>query len=186
MGEPEWAFPRARHFAERGLVAIAAEYRLSTQKDVTPIEAMADARAVIRWMRAKADSLGIDPEKIAAYGWSAGGHLAASAAIFTDDAPPETQSAAPNALVLVSPAISLGRTAGSNALGAGALRDISRQVTGDYPDLILRSDDRDGIRRGKAVPQTASGRGNTCELHVYKGSVTVHEKEPDDGMPNRI
>ncbi len=77
MGEPAWAFSRAQHFAERGMVAIAAQYRLSDQKAITPHEAMADARAVIRWVRAHADSLGIDPKRVAAYGWSAGGHLAA-------------------------------------------------------------------------------------------------------------
>jgi acetyl esterase/lipase len=28
-GEPAWAFGRAQHFAERGMVAIAAQYRLT-------------------------------------------------------------------------------------------------------------------------------------------------------------
>lgn len=81
MGDPRWAFSGARHFAERGMVAIAAQYRLSDQKNITPIEAMEDVRAVIRWMRVNADSLGIDPQRIAAYGRSAGAHLAVSAAI---------------------------------------------------------------------------------------------------------
>jgi acetyl esterase/lipase len=103
VGEPQWAFPRARRFAERGMVAVAAQYRLSDQKEITPIEAMADARAVIRWMRTHADSLGIDPGRIAAYGWSAGAHLAASAAIF--DGAFRRDHAAPDALVLISPAV---------------------------------------------------------------------------------
>lgn len=59
MGDPRWAFSGARHFAERGMVAIAAQYRLSDQKNITPIEAMEDVRAVIRWMRVNAESLGI-------------------------------------------------------------------------------------------------------------------------------
>src|SRR6187455_156413 len=29
MGEPAWAFSRARHFAERGMVGLAVQYRLS-------------------------------------------------------------------------------------------------------------------------------------------------------------
>ena len=72
MGEPEWGFSLARHFAELGMIGAAAQYRLSDQKSITPLDAMADARAVIRWMRANADSLGIDGNRIAAYGWSAG------------------------------------------------------------------------------------------------------------------
>src|SRR5262245_15347478 len=102
MGEPAWTFPRAKHFAELGMVAVAAQYRLSDQKQTTPREAMADARAAIRWVRKNAESLGVDPKRVAAFGWSAGGHLAASAAIFDADA-----AARPDALVLVSPAVSL-------------------------------------------------------------------------------
>src|SRR5262245_9402108 len=107
MGEPAWAFSRARHFAERGMVALAGQYRLSDEKSITPVQAMSAARAAVRWMRSEANSLGIDPERIAAYGWWAGAHLAASAAIF-DDTPPAAQvRAVPNALVLVSPAVSV-------------------------------------------------------------------------------
>jgi|SRR5450755_4364074 acetyl esterase len=74
MGEPSWGFGLAQHFAEHGMVAIAAQYRLSDQKTTTPLDAMADARAAIRWIRTNATSLGVDPNRIAAYGWSAGGH----------------------------------------------------------------------------------------------------------------
>ncbi|MDP2326046.1 MAG: alpha/beta hydrolase [Gammaproteobacteria bacterium] len=107
VGEPEWAFPRSRHFTEGGMVAVAAQYRLADQDSVTPIEAMADARAVIRWKRTHADSLDIDPERIAAYGWSAGGHLAACAATFETGASVGAVSSVPNALVLQSPAVSV-------------------------------------------------------------------------------
>ena len=44
-GEPSWAFGRAQHFAERGMVAVAAQYRLSDQKEITPLDAVEeDAR----------------------------------------------------------------------------------------------------------------------------------------------
>jgi acetyl esterase/lipase len=192
LGEPEWAFPRAKHFAERGLVAVAARYRLSNQKDVTPIEAMADARAVILWMRAKADSLGIDSERIAAYGWSAGGHLAASAAIFTDDAPPETLSAAPNALVLVSPAVSLASDSWVQRLlgERGDARDISPDGhvrEGLPPTLILQGSDDTvtPLSGAKRFRERLRAAGNRCELHVYKGvgHLFTPTGTPDDGMP---
>jgi hypothetical protein len=83
-GEPAWAFSQARHFASLGMVAAAVQYRLSDQITVTPLEAMTDTRASIRWLRTNAKMLGIDVKRVAAYGWSAGGHLAASAAIFKD------------------------------------------------------------------------------------------------------
>src|ERR1035438_6873742 len=42
-GEPSWAFGRAQHFAERGMVAVVAQYRLSDQKEITPLDAVTDA-----------------------------------------------------------------------------------------------------------------------------------------------
>jgi acetyl esterase/lipase len=94
-GEPSWAFARARHFAERGLVAVAAQYRLSDGKTITPLDAMADARAVIRWMRTQSATLALDPSRIVADGWSAGAHLAASAAIFDDQPADANRPSAP-------------------------------------------------------------------------------------------
>lgn len=62
----------------RGYLSIAVEYRLSAvAKWPAPIH---DVKAAIRWMRANANSLGIDPQRIAVAGHSAGGHLALFAA----------------------------------------------------------------------------------------------------------
>src|SRR5262249_57091148 len=77
---------------------IGREYRLSEEKSVTPLEAMEDARAAVAWVRTNAERLGIDRDRIAAYGWSAGGQLAAMAAT-------GSKTGAPNALVLVCPAV---------------------------------------------------------------------------------
>ena len=66
------------------MVTVAVQYRLSDQKNVTPLDAMADARAALRWIRDAADSFHIDPKRIAAYGVSAGGHLAVMAAAVDD------------------------------------------------------------------------------------------------------
>ena len=41
---------------------------------------VADGKAAVRWVRAHARELGIDPQRIAAAGGSAGGHVAAPAA----------------------------------------------------------------------------------------------------------
>jgi len=173
-GEPEWAFARARHFAERGMVAVAAQYRLSDQKSITPIEAMADARAVIRWMRSQAKSLGIAQERIAAYGWSAGAHLAASAAIFDDAARGAGGNAKPNALILVSPAVSVESDPWFQRLlgQRGSARDFSPDLhvrEGLPPTLILQGIHRHGhtARRGQAVLRVAA----SCEEHVRAARV---------------
>ena len=81
-GSPEWMYDDAKRYTGLGMVAIAGEYRLSDQKSVTPLDAMADVRDLIRWVRTKAAALSVDPHRIVAYGVSAGGHLAVSAAVF--------------------------------------------------------------------------------------------------------
>jgi acetyl esterase/lipase len=61
-----------------GYVSIAAQYRLSGVAK-WPAQ-IADVKTAIRWSRANAASLGIDPKRIAVVGYSAGGHLALFAA----------------------------------------------------------------------------------------------------------
>jgi acetyl esterase/lipase len=72
-----------RHFAARGYVAATIEYRLS---GVAPFPAaIQDVNCAIRWMRANATSLGVDPDKIGLVGGSAGGHLVMLAAYAPND-----------------------------------------------------------------------------------------------------
>jgi acetyl esterase/lipase len=61
--------------AEAGFCAVSANYRYS-QEATFPAQ-IHDAKAAIRWLRAKANDLGIDPNHIGVWGISAGGHLAA-------------------------------------------------------------------------------------------------------------
>jgi acetyl esterase len=105
-GSPEWVYEAAQRYAQYGAVAIAVEYRLCDQKTVTPLDSLADARDVLRWTRTNAVELGIDPDRIAAYGVSAGGQLAAALATVDDSQGPGTLTG-PGALVMISPAVSV-------------------------------------------------------------------------------
>ncbi|GGC01723.1 hypothetical protein GCM10011494_20340 [Novosphingobium endophyticum] len=64
----------ARALAAAGFVAIAAEYRLVGEA-AFPAQ-VDDVRDAVRWVLHNAAELGVDPEKIALQGYSAGGHLA--------------------------------------------------------------------------------------------------------------
>ncbi len=70
--------------ASHGYVTASAEYRLSGEAPFPAAEY--DVKAAIRYLRAHADDYGIDPERIAIWGSSAGGHLASLAAVTCDGA----------------------------------------------------------------------------------------------------
>lgn len=102
---------QAKYFAQRDLVCILADYRTATKHGTTPFVALQDAKSAMRFVRKNANQLGIDPNKIAASGGSAGGHLAAATALIEDYNDPEddtTIDCVPNALVLFNPVIDNG------------------------------------------------------------------------------
>ena len=74
-GDTSLIIPMAERLAAKGFVTVTPEYRLSPEA-LYPA-AVLDLKAAVRWMRANADKYHIDKNKIAAYGCSAGGQLAA-------------------------------------------------------------------------------------------------------------
>lgn len=78
-GKASWTFSMARQLAAEGILAVAVEYRLSTN-EITPIDAYKDVCSAIEWLRKEANGYNLDPNRVAAYGVSAGGHLSALAA----------------------------------------------------------------------------------------------------------
>jgi len=179
-GNPSWAFERAKHFRDLGLLAIAAQYRLTNLHDITAIESMSDARALIMWMRQNATSLNIDPDRIAAYGWSAGAHLVSSAAIFSESIPGNTINSIPDAMILVSPAVSLPKGKGwegwkFNVFGANTTVSSANPVehvrSGLPPTIILqgRDDTVTPLEGVQAFHDQMMAHGNHCELFIYDG-----------------
>jgi acetyl esterase/lipase len=77
-GNKDGLAARLQALSARGYTNIAAQYRLSGVAK-WPAQ-MEDVKSSIRWTRANAARLGIDPARIAVSGYSAGGHLALFAA----------------------------------------------------------------------------------------------------------
>ena len=73
-GDPSQAAGNALHFARRGIATVSISYRLApAHRFPAPLD---DVRRGLRYVRAHAAELGIDPERIALLGLSAGAHLA--------------------------------------------------------------------------------------------------------------
>ncbi|KAB2653189.1 MAG: alpha/beta hydrolase, partial [Verrucomicrobia bacterium] len=147
----------ARWLNQQGIGGIVLEYRLPHGRPFVPL---LDAQRAIRTVRSQAKAWGFDPRRIGIMGFSAGGHLAATAATHFDAGnrrakdPIEKLGCRPDFAVLVYPVVSLGAMAhgGSkaNLLGTNAtpamveLFSNEKQVTARTSPTFLAhaADDR--------------------------------------------
>jgi acetyl esterase/lipase len=169
-GEPAWTYGAARVLVGQGLVAIPIEYRLSRQ-GVTPADALADACDAFAWARSNAVRLGIDPERVAGYGVSAGGHLTAAAGL--GGCPGGTRG--PDLMLLWSPALDLARDGWFHKLMGGgetaSLSPVTLAARGGPPTAIIQGseDTQTPLKGAQAFCANLKAAGGICELNVYPG-----------------
>jgi acetyl esterase/lipase len=103
-GIPEWGYANSKRYSQKGMVAISFEYRIINIHKSNILDCIRDVKSAILWTRKHASSLGIDPNKIVAAGFSAGGHLAACTAILDEFEEEDNSglSSKPNAIVVHS------------------------------------------------------------------------------------
>ena len=133
-----------------GITGIVLEYRLPRGNQMVPL---LDAQRALRLVRTKAQAWACDPRRIGIMGFSAGGHLASTAATHFDAGNPKAADpidrvgCRPDFAVLVYPVITMGeKTHGgskANLLGPNptaenvALFSNEKQVTGQTPPTFL-------------------------------------------------
>jgi acetyl esterase/lipase len=169
--------PQARYFSQRGMVCFLVDYRVSSRQHTSPFESVKDARSAIRFVRSHAATFAIDTSKIAASGGSAGGHLAAAAAILntydesTDDL---TVSCAPNALLLFNPVIDNGPGGyGYERIGE-AYKNFSplhNLHKGAPPTIIFlgTNDNLIPVQTAQYYKVVMEKLGSRCDLKLYEG-----------------
>ena len=107
-GTPSQFFEHCRYLASRGMVTFSAEYRVKNRHGVTPRACVTDGKSAVRWVRAHAVELGLDANRLAAGGGSAGGHVAACTSMlsgYEEGAKDLEVSSVPDALVLFNPVL---------------------------------------------------------------------------------
>lgn len=109
-GTPAQFEKQCEYLASRGMVAVTADYRVSSRQNTQATACVEDGKSAVRWMRQNSSRLGIDPKKIAVGGGSAGGHVAAAIGTVKGFEAEEEDldiSSKPDALVLFNPAVAL-------------------------------------------------------------------------------
>ncbi|MDP7012320.1 MAG: alpha/beta hydrolase [Verrucomicrobiota bacterium] len=105
-GTPGQFEQQCRYLASRGMVAMTAEYRIRNMHGIRAKACVEDGKSAVRWVRSNAKNLGVNPNRIAAGGGSAGGHVAACAGVIKGfEAKDEDSeiSSIPNAMILFNP-----------------------------------------------------------------------------------
>lgn len=169
----------AEHLAKRGMVAVQVEYRLLPGKsNDPPTDCVRDAKSAMRWVRAHAAELDVDPHRIAAGGGSAGGHLAAFVGMVEGQDDPQdvlTVSAKADALLLFNPVYDNGPDHGWGTARVGErYQDFSpaHNITPDDPPAIVFLGTED-----KLIPVAVAERfqknmttaGVRSELRLFPG-----------------
>jgi len=178
-GKPSQFQPQSEYFATRGMVGIRVEYRVIPKGDSgPPVVCCQDAKSAMRWVRAHAAELGIDPERIAAAGGSAGGHLAAfSSMVAGNDDPSDDLTISPkgNALVLFNPVFDNGPDGGWGASRIGdRYKEFSpaHNITSNTPPMVVLLGDKDQLISTNVLERFKANMtkaGVRCDPHVYAG-----------------
>ncbi len=169
-----------------GIAGIVLKYRLGP-KYHHPIE-LGDVQRALRTVRARASDWGLDPKRVAILGFSAGGHLASTAATHFDagqtDAsdPIDRQSCRPDLAILVYPVIAISTPYGHtgskrNLLGENPPQELvdllsnEKQVTKDTPPTFLAHTNEDtGVPAENSILFVLALRnaGVPVEFHLFE------------------
>lgn len=187
-GSPQQFIHHCEYLASRSMVAMTVEYRVANRHGVKAVSCLADAKSAFRWVRQNAQRLGIDPDRIAAGGGSAGGHLAgALATISAYDEPDEdvSISSAPNALALFNPALTLAPVEGEETPSQRQMDALNQRMgvplesfspyhnlSTDLPPTIIfhgTADPTVPYRSVELFTKKAQSLGNDCTLVGYEG-----------------
>ncbi|MBX2814886.1 MAG: alpha/beta hydrolase [Saprospiraceae bacterium] len=169
--------PQAKYLSQRGLVCFLADYRTASKHGTKPFACLEDAKSAIRYIRENADGLGIDAHKLIAAGGSAGGHLAAAAALIEGYNAEEDNleiSAQPNALVLFNPVIDNGPSGyGHERIQEhyASFSPLHNIREGAPPMLFLlgTKDDLIPVETAAYFRMSMERVGSPCKLVLYEG-----------------
>ena len=185
-GDKAWGEQFADELCPRGYVVFSVNYRVSSRPGGTWPAQVEDVQEALRWVRANATRLHIDPSRIASLGMSAGGHLATMVALRDDPAGPDGRvkvavnldgehdmTMPPERVMDDFDDIMTGVLGHPAPWSAAELRDIST-VTFARPDVALLTvhgagDDNVYVAQGERITAALRAAGARAELVRIEG-----------------
>ena len=196
---PREAEPVALRFLAKGFVPFVLDY--SCAPSAFPVS-LREAAMAMRFIREQAERFEVNPEMVAAMGFSAGGHLCGTLGTLYD-APEVTDIGPshilrPDALALCYPvAVSWGKTHDDSFLaltrGDEALRSrlsLEKLVRPDMPPVFLwhtRNDGTVNVRNSLLLSQALAEQGVDFAMHIYRsGSHGLSTADPISCTASRL
>jgi acetyl esterase/lipase len=197
----------AKWLTDRGMAAFVLRYRVAPYRHPIPLQ---DAQRALRTVRSRAKEWGVDPGRIGIWGFSAGGHLASTAATHFDKGKPDAEDpidragCRPDFAILCYPVITLEPPyahmgSRKNLLGdnpdAKLVESLcnDKQVTPETPQTFLFHTNEDsGVPPENSILFYLALRKAKvpAELHVYekgKHGVGLAPKDPVlSSWPDRL
>ena len=172
--------PTALAFLGKGVQAFLLDYSVAPAR--WP-QALLETFSALAWIRANAGRYGVDPQKIAVCGFSAGGHLAGCAAnLWADEALTGTlglapRDARPDAAILCYPVITMGQFGSdmtrANLFGDGPVvpqTSLEKSVTAENPPTFLWATDTDAsvpVENTLMYATALRRAGVSMEMHIF-------------------
>jgi acetyl esterase/lipase len=194
-GDARAFFAHARYFASRGMIGVSLDYRLLGKTATKLTDCISDCQAAMRYLRAHADELGIDPQRLAVLGDSAGGHLVACLAMVDDPEGKSAMSSQPNLMVICNGVLDLtGPKWIHDVIGGAAVKKNSPESLapptaadeeeaktlsplflvrpGLPPSLVMQGLDDTIVepQQAKDFAAKMKAAGNDCELVLLEGA----------------
>lgn len=186
--------------ARYGYACVCSEYRLSPE---APWPAQIhDCKAALRWMRGNAEALGLDPDRIAVSGNSAGGHLSLMLGATPGDPEFEGDGGHPGVDTSVSAVIAVYPPTLLRASGqlSGAIDQLFGTSTpdpevqnraspftyarADFPPTMLvhgNGDDLVPVKESFKMYERLIDEGAKAEMHIYEGAPHAFDAIPEFG-----
>lgn len=173
----------AKVFTELGVTAFVLKYRLPNedfqeQKYLAPLQ---DAQQAIKTVRQNSDKWQINPAQVGIMGFSAGGHVAATAGTHFDEAVidnPRQTSLRPDFMILIYPVISMNESIGH--MGSRGF------LLGDTPSQKMVDQFSNELQVNAAVPPAFITHGSDDSVVPVANSLKFHQALVAHNVPAEL